>query len=176
MRVQRRRRGKIPITRQLAMNREQKLRYNQQVRRSGLLVAKYLRDVRGIPQALIDLILKPLRNTLRVIPLRDLRLTLPDLQMFALNPLDTLSPYRSYSRLYDTIGDRTTSNLPSRIDWPWPTTAELMWNEMMGGRRFTFAPTGDETEYPLMRLVRGPMGYGTYSTGERRLLGYGSFQ
>lgn len=83
--------GKIPITLQLAMNREQKLLHNQQVRSIGLLVATFLRNVVALPQALIELILKDLKRTLYVQPLRPLTLTLPrDLQA-------TFSPYRSYN-------------------------------------------------------------------------------
>ena len=83
------------------MNREQKLLHNQQVRRSGLLVARFLRDVQRIPQALIDLILKDLKEALLVVPLRNLQLTLPpNLQMFASTPLDSVSPFRSYNNYY----------------------------------------------------------------------------
>ena len=80
------------------MNREQKLLHNQQVRSIGLLVATFLRNVVELPQALIELILKDLRRTLYVQPLRPLTLTLPPtFQQFALDPLATNSPYRSYN-------------------------------------------------------------------------------
>ena len=159
-------RGKIPITLQLAMNREQKLLHNQQVRRSGLLVARFLRDVARLPQALIDLILRDLRNTLRVTPLRNLHLLLPDLQMFALNPLFTESPHRSY---YDRFGGSSgfsslDPNLyPRRTDWAHPTR----FDELVTGRRYL-----DNREDPPNRIVQGESGLGTY--GSR--LGYGSFQ
>ena len=99
------------------MNREQKLLHNQQVRRSGLLVARFLRDVARLPQALIDLILRDLRNTLRVTPLRNLHLLLPDLQMFALNPLDSVSPFRSYNKYYPNYGP-SPSDPPTRTNHP----------------------------------------------------------
>ena len=99
------------------MNRDQKLRYNQQVRRSGLLVARFLRDVQRIPQALIDLILKDLKETLLVVPLRNLHLLLADLQMFALNPLDSVSHFRSYNKYYPNYGP-SPSDPPTRTNHP----------------------------------------------------------
>ena len=148
------------------MNREQKLEYNQQVRRSGLIVARFLRDVARLPQALIDLILKDLRNTLRVVPRRNLHLLLPDLQMFALNPLNTESPHRSY---YDRFGGSSGFSTldpnvyPRRADWAHPTR----FDEMVTGMRYL---TGRED--PVQRIVEGFSGLGLY--GGR--LGYGSFQ
>ena len=80
------------------MNREQKLLHNQQGRRIALLVNLILRNVVALPQAVIDLILKDLKRTLYVQPLRPLTLTLPPtFQQFALDPLATNSPYRSYN-------------------------------------------------------------------------------
>jgi len=148
------------------MNRDQKLEYNQQVRRSGLIVARFLRDVARLPQALIDLILKDLRNTLRVVPRRNLHLLLPDLQMFALNPLNTESPHRSY---YDRFGGSSGFSTldpnvyPRRADWAHPTR----FDEMVTGMRYL---TGRED--PVQRIVEGFSGLGLY--GGR--LGYGSFQ
>ena len=147
------------------MNREQKLLHNQQVRRSGLIVARFLRDVARIPQALIDLILRDLRNTLRVTPLRNLHLLLPDLQMFALNPLETDSPFRAYFNYGATLPPNSFSTLeyPRRADWAHPT----MFDELVTGKRYL---TGRED--PPQRIVQGPLGLGKY--GNR--LGYGSFQ
>ena len=97
------------------MSFELKLEYNRQVRRTGVLVAKYLRDVRHIPQALIDLILKELRNTLRVVPRRSLTLNLPmNLQMFASTPLDSVSPFRSYNNYTPNY----PSDPPTRTNHP----------------------------------------------------------
>ena len=150
------------------MNREQKLLHNQQVRRSGLLVARFLRDVARLPQALIDLILRDLRNTLRVIPLRNLHLLLPDLQMFALNPLFTESPHRSYYDRFGAMPDNWFSTLdpsvlPRRTNWTHPT----QFDQLVTGTRYL---TGRED--PPQRIVQGPLGLGKY--GNR--LGYGSFQ
>ena len=148
------------------MNREQKLLHNQQVRRSGLLVARFLRDVARLPQALIDLILRDLRNTLRVIPLRTLTLNLPiNLQQFALNPLETDSPFRAYFNYGATLPSNSFSTLeyPRRADWVHPT----MFDEQVTGKRYL---TGREE--PPQRIVQGPFGLGKY--GNR--LGYGSFQ
>ena len=83
------------------MNREQKLLHNKQVRRIGLLVATWLRNVVELPQGVIELILNDIKRALGLYPqpLRPLTLTLPpNLQQLALNPLDTVSPYRSYNR------------------------------------------------------------------------------
>ena len=82
------------------MDRDQKRQYNQRIRRELLPLAKFLKDVAGLPQVLIDFIIKQvLREILLVVPLRNLQLTLTSsLQQFALNPLDTVSPYRSYNR------------------------------------------------------------------------------
>ena len=116
--------------------------------------------------ALIDLILKDLRNTLRVVPRRNLHLLLPDLQMFALNPLDTESPHRSY---YDRFGGSSGFSTldpnvyPRRADWAHPTR----FDEMVTGSRYL---TGRED--PVQRIVEGFSGLGLY--GGR--LGYGSFQ
>ena len=167
-RVRRLHRGKIPITHQLAMNRDQKLEFNQQVRRSGLIVARFLRDVARLPQALIDLILRDLRNTLRVTPLRNLHLLLPDLQMFAPNPLETESPFRAYYDRWGGPGPYYFSSLdsdhyPRRTDWAHPTR----FDEMVTGRRYL-----DNREDPVQRIVEGFSGLGLY--GGR--LGYGSFQ
>ena len=151
------------------MDREQKLQYNQQVRRSGLLVARFLRDVARIPQAVIDLILKDLRNTLRVIPLRSLTLNLPiNLQQFALNPLETDSPFRAYFDRYGGMSPYSFKSLdpyiyPRRIDWAHPT----MFDQLVTGSRFL-----DNREDPPKRIVQGESGLGVY--GNR--LGYGSFQ
>jgi len=148
------------------MNRDQKLEFNLQVRRSGLIVARFLRDVARLPQALIDLILRDLRNTLRVTPLRNLHLLLPDLQMFAPNPLFTESPHRSY---YDRFGGSSgfsslDPNLyPRRTDWAHPTR----FDELVTGRRYL-----TDREDPPQRIVEGFSGLGLY--GGR--LGYGSFQ
>ena len=151
------------------MSFELKLEYNRQVRRTGVLVAKYLRDVRRIPQALIDLILKELRNTLRVVPRRSLTLNLPiNLQQFALDPLETESPFRAY---YDRWGgpgryyfsSLDPNNYPRRTDWAHPTR----FDEMVTGRRYL-----DNREDPPQRIVEGQSGLGLY--GGR--LGYGSFQ
>ena len=151
------------------MNREQKLLHNQQVRRSGLLVARFLRDVARIPQALIDLILRDLRNTLRVIPLRSLTLTLPiNLQQFALNPMETDSPFRAYFDRYGEMSPHSFNSLdsrlfPRRIDWAHPT----MFDQLVTGRRYL-----DSREDPPKRIVQGESGLGVY--GNRP--GYGSFQ
>ena len=75
------------------MNREQKLLHNQYVRRIGLLVNLILRNVVALPQAVIDLILKDLRSTLYVQPLRALTLTLPQNL-----PASPLNPFRSFNR------------------------------------------------------------------------------
>ena len=148
------------------MSFELKLEYNQQVRRTGVLVAKYLRDVRRIPQALIDLILKELRNTLRVVPRRSLTLNLPiNLQQFALSPLETDSPFRAYFNYGATLPSNSFSTFeyPRRADWAHPT----MFDELVTGKRHV---TGREE--PPQRIVQGPLGLGKY--GNR--LGYGSFQ
>ena len=114
--VQRRLRGNIPITHQLAMNdqlnyqlpKALKLQHNQQVRRIALLVNTFLRNVAGLPQVIIDVILKDLRSLLYVQPLRPLTLTLPpNLQLFGLNPLDTTDPLRSYNRGEDPVTRRS---------------------------------------------------------------------
>ena len=151
------------------MSLELKLEYNRQVRRTGVLVAKYLRDVRHIPQALIDLILKELRNTLRVVPRRSLTLNLPmNLQQFALNPLETESPFRAYYDRWGGPGRYYFSSLdsdhyPRRTDWAHPTR----FDEMVTGRRYL-----DNREDPVQRIVEGFSGLGLY--GGR--LGYGSFE
>lgn len=151
------------------MNRDQKLEFNLQVRRSGLIVARFLRDVARLPQALIDLILRDLRNTLRVVPRRSLTLNLPiNLQQFALDPLETESPFRAYYDRWGGPGRYYFSSLdpnlyPRRTDWAHPTR----FDEMVTGRRYL-----DNREDPVQRIVEGFSGLGLY--GGR--LGYGSFQ
>ena len=151
------------------MNREQKLLHNQQVRRIALLVNLILRNVVALPQAVIDLILKDLKRTLYVQPLRPLTLTLPPtFQQFALNPIDTESPHRSYYNRFGAMPDNWFSTLdpsvlPRRADWAHPT----QFDEMVTGSRYL---TGRED--PVQRIVEGFSGLGLY--GGR--LGYGSFQ
>jgi len=152
------------------MNRDEKLQFNQQVRRSGMLVARFLKNVARLPQEVIDLILRDLKNTLRVIPLRSLTLNLPiNLQQFTLNPLETDSPFRGY---FDSWGgpsphDFSTldpRHLPRRTSWLNPT----MFDRLSGGTRYL----DDDREDPPTRIVEGVSGLGVY--GNR--LGYGSFQ
>ena len=148
------------------MNRDQKLQFNQQVRRSGMLVARFLKSIWELPQEIIDLILRDLKNTLRVIPLRSLTLNLPiNLEQFALNPLETDSPFRSYFNYNATLPNNLFSTLevPRRTDWANPT----QFDRLSGGTRYLH-----QREEPPQRIVQGPYGLGKY--GGR--LGYGSFQ
>lgn len=167
--MQRRRHFKIPITHRLVMNRDQKLQFNQQVRRSGMLVARFLKNVARLPQEVIDLILRDLKNTLRVIPLRSLTLNLPiNLQQFALNPLETDSPFRAYFDRWGGPGPHDFSSLdprwfPRRTAWANPT----QFDQLSGGTRYL-----TNREEPPSRIVQGESGLGVY--GNR--LGYGSFQ
>ena len=88
------------------MKREQKLLHNQHVRRIGLLVATWLRNVVELPQGVIELILNDIKRALGlyVQPLRPLTLRLPpDLQGFGLDPLATVSPFRSFNRGEDPV-------------------------------------------------------------------------
>ena len=97
------------------MNRDQKLQFNQQVRRSGMLVARFLKSIWELPQEIIDLILRDLKNTLRVIPLRSLTLNLPiNLEQ---QTLATSSPYRSFNVYFSGMRFRTPLHLSDRDTW-----------------------------------------------------------
>ena len=84
-----------------------KLRHNQQVKRDLMPVAWFLKNVAELPQVIIDYIMELVRTRtgtnyrLKVLPLRRLQLTLPPtFQQFELDPLTTISPYRSYNEVY----------------------------------------------------------------------------